>query len=125
MEQLNRQKDGSGRHNTDNMESDKGSNQTALFQNRDDGSVELEREIWGASRLPSQDADAIIDQLNVKLTTHNPFLHTGYYRRHKVVMVRQREDLKTPVDDMNEETENTDRKLLDGSDNIRARLTRG
>jgi len=107
------------------MESDRDSNLTALFQDSDNGSVELEREIWGAPRLPPQDADMIIDQLNLKPTTHNMFLHTGYYRRHKVVMVRQREDLKTPVDDMNEETENTDRKLLDGSDNIRARLTRG
>ena len=85
----------------------------------------MEREIWGAARLLLQDTDVIIDPLNLKQTTHNPFLYTGYYRRHTIVVVRQREDLKTPVDDMNEETENTDRKLLDGSDNIRARLTRG
>ena len=125
MEKLNKHKSGSGRRNTHSMESDEDSNLTALFQDSDNSSVELEQEVWGAPRLPLQDTDSIIDQLNLKLTTHNPFLCTGYYRRHKVVVVRQREDLKTPVEDVIEETESTDRKLLDGSDSTRARLANG
>ena len=40
-------------------------------------------------------------------------------------MVRQRENVKTPVKDMIEETEGVGRKLLDGSDSTRARLSRG
>ena len=40
-------------------------------------------------------------------------------------MVRYREDLKTQVEDMIEETKNTDRKLPDGSDSTRARLAKG
>jgi hypothetical protein len=40
-------------------------------------------------------------------------------------VAREREDLKTQVDDMNKNTESTDRKLLNDSDSTRARLTRG
>ena len=68
-EQLNRQKGGSERHNTPNMESDNDSNLSVIFQDSDKSSVELEQDIWGASRLPPQDADAIIDQQNKKPTT--------------------------------------------------------
>ena len=72
------------------MESDEDSNLSALLQDSDDSSVKMEREIWGAPRLATQDADAIIDQLNLKPTTHNPCLYTGYYKRNKVVVARQK-----------------------------------
>ena len=90
LEQLIRWKGESEHHNTHNMESDNDRNLSALFQDSGDSSVKIEQEIWGAPRLPTQDADAIINQLNLKSTTHNPFLYTGYYRRHKVVVGRQR-----------------------------------
>ena len=57
--------------------------------------------------------------------TPNPCLYTGYYKRSKVVLIRQREDLKTHVDDMNEEMESADRELLDDSASTRARQAMG
>ena len=110
-EQLNRHKGRSGSHNTHNTESDEDSNLTAIFQDSQDSSIDLEREIWGAPRLPPHDADAINDQLNLELTMYNPLLHTGYYRRHTVVVTRQSEDLTTPVEDMHEETESKNKTI--------------
>ena len=40
-------------YNMDEMESDTDSNLSALFQDSDDSSVEIEREIWEAPRLTS------------------------------------------------------------------------
>ena len=49
----------------------------------------------------------------------------GYYKRNKVVVLRQRDDLKTPVDDMNEETDGAKRDSPDDSNRTRARSARG
>jgi hypothetical protein len=43
----------------------------------------------------------------------------------KVVVVRQRDDLEAPVDDMNEETDSAEGELPDDSDSTRARLLGG
>ena len=49
----------------DDMESDEDSNLSALFQDSDNSSVKIEREIWGAPQLATQDTDVIINQLKL------------------------------------------------------------
>ena len=49
----------------------------------------------------------------------------GYYKINKIVVVRQRDDHKTPVSDMNEKTESANRELLNASYSTRARLASG
>ena len=56
---------------------------------------------------------------------HNLYLYTGSYKNKKMVVVRQRDNLMTPIDDMNEETDLAKIKLLDDSNSTRAMLARG
>ena len=49
----------------------------------------------------------------------------GNYKENTVVVVRQRDELEAPDNDMNEKTDNDKRKLPDDSNITRARLARG
>jgi hypothetical protein len=107
------------------METDTDSNLSAVFQESDDSGVKIERKLWGAPSLEPRDTDTIINQLKLKPTTHNTCLYTGYYKGNILVVVRQRDNIEAPIDDMHEETDSTKRESPNDSDSTRARLVWG
>ena len=118
--------------NTKEKELDTDSN---LFQDSDNSRVETEQEVVQAPvqvdekrapRLATRDPDAIINQLKLRPTTHNPCMYTVYYKGNMVLVERQRDNLemtllcpleaKTSLDDTNKETNSAQGELYDDSD---------
>ena len=66
--------------------------------------------------------DAIINQLKLKRTTHNPCQYKIHYNGNKMMVTRQRDDLEAPVDSMTEETYNTKGESPNDSNNTSVRV---